>query len=324
MKWSAKYKVAGGIIAVLAATELTLRLALGLGNPVLVQADPNSGYRFQPNQKVWRFGKTIEYNQYSQRSEPIAPQKPPGTLRILMTGDSVLNGGNPTDQPRTITEIFEGRLSASGRGAEVLNASAGSWGIGNQLGYLRKFGTFGSDAVIIQIGTHDMLQPTSTSEAVGSIYFPNQQPILAIQEAWTRYAWPRIAGKLKLNSPTSEIPAASIDPNQQFEQNMQLLKAIVTLVREQQTPVFVLFTPDRADLLPSYRVPAYKAEFFDRLSDWQVPVVDSHAAWSTEPTGTVETYFRDIVHLSETGNQAVADLLFRQLCSPNQLPACMP
>ena len=324
MKWPAKCKVAGGIIAGLAATELTLRLAFGLGNPVLVQADPNTGYRFQPNQKVWRFGRTIEYNQYSQRSEAIAPQKQTRTLRILMTGDSVLNGGNPTDQPRTITELFEDKLSASGHQAEVLNASAGSWGIGNQLGYLRKFGTFGSDAVIIQIGTHDMLQPTSTSDAVGSIYFPNQRPILAIQEAWTRYAWPRIAGKLKLNSPTSEIPAASIDPNQQFEQNMQLLKAMVTLVREQQTPVFVLFTPNRADLLPSYQVPAYKAEFFDRLSDWQVPVVDSHAAWSTEPTGTVETYFRDIVHLSETGNQAVADLLFRQLCSSYQLPACMP
>ena len=324
MKWPVKYKVAGGIISVLAATELSLRLAFGFGNPVLVQADPNSGYRFQPNQKVWRFGRTIEYNQYSQRSEAIAPQKPTRTLRILMTGDSVLNGGNPTDQPRTITELFEDRLSSSGRGAEVLNASAGSWGIGNQLGYLRKFGTFGSDAVIIQIGTHDLLQPTSTGDAVGSIYFPNQRPILAIQEAWTRYAWPRIAGKLKLNSPTSEIPAASIDPHQQFEQNMQLLKAIVTLVRDQQTPVFVLFTPNRADLLPSYQVPAYKAEFFARLSDWQVPVTDSHAAWSTEPTGTVETYFRDIVHLSETGNQAVADLLFQQLCSPNQLPACMP
>ncbi|MBO1351794.1 MAG: hypothetical protein EBE86_032490 [Hormoscilla sp. GUM202] len=98
----------------------------------------------------------------------------------------------------------------------------------------------------------------------------------------------------------------------------------MTLVRDQQTHVFVLFTPNRADLLPSYQVPAYKAEFFDRLSDWQVPVVDSHAVWSTEPTGTVETYFRDIVHLSETGNQAVADLLYRQLCSSKQLPASMP
>ena len=135
MKWPAKYKVAGGIISVLVATELSLRLALGLGNPVLVQVDSESGYRFQPNQKVWRFGRTIEYNRYSQRSEPIAAQKPTRTLRILMTGDSVLNGGNPTDQPRTITELFEHKLSASGHQAEVLNASAGSWGIGNQFGY---------------------------------------------------------------------------------------------------------------------------------------------------------------------------------------------
>jgi hypothetical protein len=31
---------------------------------------------------------------------------------------------------------------------EVLNSSAASWGVGNQLGYIRKFGTFESDAVM--------------------------------------------------------------------------------------------------------------------------------------------------------------------------------
>ena len=324
MKFSIKYWIPGSILVALITTEVTLRLALGLGNPVLVQADPHTGYRFQPNQKVFRFGRTIEYNQYSQRSDPITPQKPTRTLRILMTGDSVLNGGNPTDQSRTITELFENRLSAAGHNAEVLNASAGSWGIGNQLGYLREFGILDSDAVIVQIGTHDLLQQTSKSHAVGSIYFPNHKPLLAIQEAWTRYAWPRISGRLKLNSPASEIPTVDRKPKEQFEQNMQILKAIVTLVRDKQKPVLVVFTPNRADLVPTYRIPAYKAEFFHRLKSWQIPVIDTHLAWSTLPTEQVKTYFRDIVHLSEAGNQAVADLLFQQLCTQSQLTACSP
>ena len=114
-------------VATLAATEVTLRLAFGLGTPVLSQADTATGYRFQPNQKIYRFGKNIEYNQYSQRSEPITPEKPQGKIRILMTGDSVLNGGNPTDQSNIITELFENKLTTSNHPAEVLNASAGSW-----------------------------------------------------------------------------------------------------------------------------------------------------------------------------------------------------
>ncbi|MGB3757886.1 MAG: hypothetical protein WBA07_16155 [Rivularia sp. (in: cyanobacteria)] len=97
-----KYWILASVVA-LAATEATLRLAFGLGNPVLSQTDTETGYRFQPNQKIYRFGKNIQYNQYSQRSEPITPEKSQGKLRILMTGDSVLNGGNPTDQSNIIT-----------------------------------------------------------------------------------------------------------------------------------------------------------------------------------------------------------------------------
>lgn len=327
MKLPAKYWIPGGAIALLVATELTLRLAFGLGSPVLSQVDPQTGYRFKPNQKVFRFGKKVEYNQYSQRSEPITPQKPSGKLRILMTGDSVLNGGNPTDQSQTITELFKAKLATSGRKAEILNASAGSWGIGNQLGYLREFGTFNADAVILQIGTHDLTQPTSNSKSVGHHpAFPTQAPLLAIQDAWTRYLWPALAGKLGLNSSGADFSASptSQDPDKQYQQNMHLLKEIVKLVRSKNIPVFVLFTPNRYDLLPKASVPKYKSEFLRLLLTLQVPIIDSHKAWSTLPPTTVETYFRDEVHLNVAGNNAIALELFGQLCVRRQLPACTP
>ncbi|WP_445176030.1 hypothetical protein [Microcoleus sp.] len=93
----------------MSALELALRL-LGFGNPALLQADANSGYIFAPNQFVYRFGNKLEYNQFSQRSEQIDSAKPEGTLRILMIGDSVLNGNSTTDQQETIPELFEARL----------------------------------------------------------------------------------------------------------------------------------------------------------------------------------------------------------------------
>ena len=327
MKLPAKYWIPGGAIALLVATELTLRFAFGLGTPVLIQADPQTGYRFKPNQKIFRFGKKVEYNQYSQRSEPIAPEKPSGKLRILMVGDSVLNGGNPTDQSQTIAELFEAKLAASGQKAEILNASAGSWGIGNQLGYLREFGTFNADAVILQIGTHDLTQPKSNSANVDNHpAYPTQAPPLAIVDAWTRYLWPALAGKLGLNSSGADFSASptSQDPDKQYQQNMHLLKEIVKLVRSKNIPVFVLFTPNQDDLIPKASVPKYKSEFLRLLLTLQVPMIDSHKAWSTLPPTTVETYFRDEVHLSVAGNGAIALELFGQLCESRRLPACAP
>jgi lysophospholipase L1-like esterase len=324
MKFSATYWIPSIAIITLTATEIALRVAFGLGNLVLSQADPDTGYRFQPNQKLSRFGKTIEYNQYSQRSEPITLEKPQKTLRILMVGDSVLNGGNPTDQSQILSELFKAKLSTSQVSAQVLNASAGSWGIGNQLGYLRKFGTFQADAVILQIGTHDLIQPTSTSERVGrDPNYPNQAPLLAIQEVVSRYAIPKTTRLLKRNSSSPEIPeVATHQQKLQFEQNMENFKNIVTLIRAENIPVFVLYTPSRKDLLPTFNSPPYKSEFLQLLNSLEIPVIDIHTNWSSLPKDTIEKYFRDKVHLNETGNQAVAELLFQQLCIGRQLSAC--
>ncbi|MFB2833805.1 SGNH/GDSL hydrolase family protein [Floridanema evergladense] len=325
MKIPAKYWIPGSVLAVFVGMEVILRVGFGLGNPVLVQADSFTGYRFQPNQNLFRLGKKVQYNQYSQRSEPITLKKPPEKLRILMTGDSVLNGGNPTDQSRTITELFKAKLSASGHPAEVLNASAGSWGIGNALGYLREFGTFNADAVILQIGIHDLTQPTSTSTIVGHHpAFPTHPPLLATQDAWNRYIWPQVAGKLGYSLPNGDFASSprSLSPDQQFKQNMQHFKEIITLVRSKNIPVFVLFTPNRDDLLPKTNVPKYKPEFFRLLKFLQIPVIDTQTNWSTLSPATVATYFRDDVHLTVQGNQAVAQNLFGLLCLKRQLKAC--
>lgn len=323
MKIPAKYWIPTSIAAAFVTLEVSLRLVFGLGTPVLSQADPDTGYRFQPNQNIFRFGKRIKYNQYSQRSELITPEKPQGVVRILMMGDSVLNGGNPTDQTQIISELLKTRLSSSGKSVEVLNASAGSWGIGNQLGYLRKFGIFQSNTVIVQIGSHDLTQPTSTSAPVGhNPSFPDQLPILATQELITRYILPKLFLSTTSNSSSPTPQVLNREDDKQFQQNMQQLKAIVNLVRAKKIPVFVLFTPNREDLIPTPKTPKYKSQFLQVLKELQVPVFDTHIAWSSLPTTTVQSFFRDEVHLNEVGHQAAADLISKQLCIYSKLQVC--
>jgi hypothetical protein len=54
-----------------------------------------------------------------------------------------------------------------------------------------------------------------------------------------RYAWPRVSGIFGLSSPTEVSPPVSVEPEQQFKQNMESFKTIVALVRAEKIPVFV-------------------------------------------------------------------------------------
>lgn len=242
-----------------------------------------------------------------------------------MIGDSVLNGGNPIDQKQVITEQLQAKLKAAVQPTEVLNASAGSWGIGNHLGYLKKFGTFDSDAVILQIGSHDLTQPTSTSERVrNDPNYPTLPPLSAIQEAVNRYLLPRILENTNFNPfSNQEIPhISSAQVDQQFQKNMEAFKAAVKLVRDKKIPIYVLFTPNRYDLIPKPATPPYKPEFRQVLKSLQIQVFDTHEAWSKLPSNVVATYFRDEVHLNEVGNQAVANLIFQRLCIQQTFQGC--
>jgi hypothetical protein len=336
MKFVTRYRILVIGLTALVATEGFLRIAFGLGNPPLFQKDSVTGYRFKPNQEIIRFDKRMEFNQYSQRSEPIALEKPKETIRILMVGDSVLNGGNPIDQSQTITERIETKIQAPGHSVEVLNASASSWGIGNQLGYLQKFGTLHSDIVILLISSHNLSQSTSTSDRVGkNPFYPDHPPLFAIQEVISRYILPNIQEAIRtdqssINSTSSltntktkiERTNASSEVDQQFQQNMKLLKKSISLVQNQKVPVDVLFIPNRQDLIPTVVAPNHKPKFLQFLKTIGIPLLDVHQTWSTLPAITVSNYFRDPKHLTAVGNEAVANFVFRQLCLNHQIQNC--
>lgn len=306
------YWLLAGVVLAFIGLETGLRLGLGLGYPVLSMADSQTGYRFQPHQNRRRLGKKLQYNQYSQRSDFVTLPKPQDTFRVLMVGDSVLNGGTPIDQAQTISELLETQLASDYPTVEVLNASAGSWGIGNQLGYLRKFGFFDSDILILQIGTHDLVQPTSTGDRVGrDPNYPNRLPLLATQELWQRYLMPRVQRRFGWKS-SGEIPTTP-DLEAQFQANMAYLQEIITQARRQSLPVYVLYTPNWVDVLSPDPNPLYKAEFLALLDRQQVPVIDLQNLWSSLPATTVEAYFRDSVHLTVAGNQAIAKTLRSRL-----------
>src|ERR1051325_4197749 len=127
-------KLVVGLIAVAGVVEMLLRMIWGFGNPALVERDSSIGYLFRADQHVPRFGRTIAINCFHQRSDEVADQPGTQTLRFLFVGDSVTFGGAVLDQRQIFTELIKNRLNETER-AEVLNASAGGWAIGNELAY---------------------------------------------------------------------------------------------------------------------------------------------------------------------------------------------
>lgn len=199
MRRRTKLRIVSGLAALtlagLLGAELVAHYVLQLGDPVLMQTHPTIEYLAQPSQDVMVFGVRHRINAFGMRSdEPpaIVERADTPTLRVLVLGDSVINGGRRTNHNDLSTTNAQSILAErTGRPTWVGNASAGSWGPGNWLAYVDQYGTFNADAVAIVLAPHDISDtPTFNPEFAASL--PTRRPssagIVAFTEAWSRYA----------------------------------------------------------------------------------------------------------------------------------------
>ena len=316
-RWTRCLWIGGAALCGLVLLELGLRVGLGLGTPLLLRADSTIGYVFQANQNTYRFTNRVHINAYHQRSEDLR-QAPNSTfVRVLFLGDSVTWGGVLTDQSDTIPEEVEERMAQRCEApVEALNASAGSWGIGNIRAYVERFGLFESDEVVLRIGTHDLTQATSDASVVGHHpSYPNKNPTLAIEELLKRYLWPRYVrpyvpevGGSGSSGTTDHVSTAG--PDARFAHNLNHLQALVADIRDAGVPVVILHTPNRNEVTGHRDIPPVspRRERFLQVADsLGVPVINLADRWASR--SEVHALYRDHVHLNERGNAAAAKTL---------------
>jgi len=301
-KWV--YRIGGAVFCLLALLELVLRLGLGFGKPLLMQADAKAGYLYQANQEAKRFGKRTHINAFHQRSEETTALPAPGVRRILCLGDSVTFGTTLCDQSDTWPYLLQKALQQKVTyTVEVLSGTAGGWAIGNEVGYLQDFATFGAQTLVWEIGTHDLIQPFAGPDVVGhDPQFPEHWPVLALQEFWGRYTWPRLRHSLGQNPAATPLKLNEAD---QFNENMHEFSQTVQVVIRNGCQVVVLLAPNANEVLPGQRVSSmasYKARFITICQSFKVPTVDLSVLWQGKAE---EKWFRDGVHLTESGNREV-------------------
>lgn len=283
--------------------EGSLRM-IGLGTPVLYATDPDCGYLPKSEQHVIRFFANNTINQYGMRCDEIAPHKAAGALRIMFVGDSVTYGTTYVDQASLFTEVVKRELpDVVGRPVEVLNCSAGGWGIPNEVGFVKSRGTFDADMVVFVLNTSDPLQGPGafTPDVPGS---PTHNPMLATQELWSRYIGPRLRDQVfaDTGSTTSANPPEKLSD---CPLNMQRLCEARDVAAANHAGFAVLFVPFRG----KYWDTALWTQGHAMLADWcqsnHVPLMDMTDEMKQHDVS--EIYFEGGVHMRPAGHQVVAE-----------------
>jgi lysophospholipase L1-like esterase len=299
-----------GIVGLLSIVEVGLRSWFGFGRPLLYLPDADMGYLLAPNQRTRRFGNRIEINQYSMRGAAIAPTRPPQTLRVLLLGDSIANGGWWTDQNQTLSALLQQYLYTQTIGyqhVEVLNASANSWGPRNELAYLQKFGSFEAQVIVLLINTDDLFATTPTSVQVGrDRNYPNRNPPLALIEVIHRY--------IIKPQPIPELEAVQREGGDRVGTNLAAIEAIQTIAAQSNTQFLLVMTPLLREVERS-GPRDYEKIARQRLSEFtqqqQIFFIDFLPIFNA--AAKPNTLYRDSIHLSPIGNQQVVERIGEKL-----------
>ena len=303
-----KWLFAGFLVSTLVIAEAVARYALGLGDPPLSITHPTIEYMYKPDQDVMRFGKRFIINHYGMRSENFPAKKVDKETRLMVFGDSVLNGGNLTDHSDLATTLLENRLSdGHKKNIRVGNISAGSWGPGNWLAYVKEYGLFDADIIILIISSHDV-GDNPTFVPLDADTHPQIKPASAFLEGLTRYL-PRYLPQF---GKATETPVISqIDEAKAMVQGLTDLKSFLRLALAQTPQVLVVQWPEQSELSSGKYQTGY-LEIKQVAEEMGVQVI-SMAPSALKNMKDGGQPYRDNIHPNNLGQKIIAETLYRQL-----------
>lgn len=307
-RWFGPRNLGVALIVLTVIGEIVLRLVFGLGNPLLYRTDAACQYLPAPNQHIRRFFAENDINADSMRCAPVVWPKPSGEWRVLFVGDSVTYGGTQIDQP----DIFTSRLAAAlpgklHRPVEVLNASAGGWAVGNELGYIQGRGIFSADAVIFVLNTYDMTQELAAAP-INAPSYPMQRPLTAIGETWSRYIAPRLF-HVSTADAGSTAPSSLDDPAA-LSRTTHWLDTAREIATQGGAEFAVVYSPVVG---ADGKVPESTRAAQAYLEHWadaaHVSLLNLEPAYQAGGSGGA--VYRDGIHLTAYGNKVAAEALWR-------------
>lgn len=181
---------------------------LSIADPILNHRHPeNSEFRFRSLKK--EFDTKVAFNSLGLRDYEYAKEKPEGTYRILVLGDSFVENSQ-VELAESFPKVLEGRLNeAAGSKYEVLNAGVSSYSPGVEYLYLKNVGIdLEPDLVLVYLYANDVTDdyiyshiPDAAFDAFGlPLAFPAQQVGSSFREALYRnsHLYRLLSNRIKL------------------------------------------------------------------------------------------------------------------------------
>ena len=295
------------VIAALGLGELVAR-RLGLGTPPLSITHPTIEYLFKPDQDVYPFHNHVHINAYGMRSRNFPIRKSRSDeYRVLVFGDSVINGGNQTDDKALATSILEARLPKFlNRPVLVANISAGSWGPPNMLAYVKEFGFFDADVIVVVLSSHDY-GDVPTFSPLNPTTHPIESPRLALGEGITRYLPRYLPWSPKLTG-IPYVPPPSLEDTQAA---MAALKTFLRLANTNVNNVQVFLHWTKSEVATG-SAEIGNTRIFELCREESIeahqlgPIYLMALKSGTNP-------YRDDIHPNEIGQRVLAEALLKQL-----------
>ena len=279
-------KIAVLFLAFIFLLEIGLRVFLGFCDDVLMMENDKFEYIAQPSQKHKRFGNNIVYNSYSMRSDKVNRN----AKKVLGFGDSILNGGSMTEHDSLATSHLNRSLTTLyNHEIQVLNISAGSWGPDNCFAYLKEFGDFDADIILLVVSSHDAYDTMDFKKVVNyENGYRSEQYKLAIIELFDRYIFPNKFDRSK-------------SPSRSFNPGFELFR---TYCIENKTPLIVYLHAELEERNnQSYHSMGEEIIAFcenneiELIQELNYPMDKSN--------------YRDNIHLSEKGQRKMADIILK-------------
>jgi lysophospholipase L1-like esterase len=298
----------GELLLLVVMAELAARYFLGLGTPPLFLAHPTIEYLQRPDQDIHRFGNHFFVNHWGMRSDPFPARKQhPNEFRVMVFGDSVVNGGAPTAHEQLATTLLQPELAAAlGRPVVVGNISTGSWGPGNWLAYARAYGLFEADVVLLLLSSHDAFD----NPGYGPLdlrQYPVHGPVFALEEGINRYLPRFVPAPLQFWRPPA--PPAPPEPTAEelaalFQQARSDLIDFIQRVRESGARLHVLLHPTRKEAeageTSEANWDAGRRELKTLFAEQGVPLLDLQPVMHRALLEGQQPY-RDAIHLNAAG-----------------------
>jgi hypothetical protein len=303
-------RIAAWFVAIVATLlvcgELYTRFWLGWCDMPLYMTDSRIEYLLLPNQDCFVQRHRILINSFSMRSGPLSARKSePGEGRVLMVGDSVINGGIHIDQSELISTLLEERLPADlQRPVSVGNVSCASWGPPNYLEYFRKSGFFEADVIVIVMPAGDASDIPTFDDRVGRPAWPDRKPLLGLWAGLVR-AYGRLTRTEDEDRPALR-DADRVPTQEEVDAAMSALTELVLLAREAGAKVVIAQHLMEREISGNKAAGHAHIEAVARAHD--VPLVALGPAFAEAIAAGIDPY-RDWVHPNAAGYRVMADVL---------------